>query len=606
MNQTMKNHLALLLLTAVLGSLFGITQPLHAQGTAFTYQGRLNNNGSPATGSYDLIFTLYDANQPGGNLVAGPLTNAATAVSNGLFTVTLDFGTVFNGSARWLEISVQTNGGGGFATLSPRQQLTPAAYSIYANTAGNVSGVLPTSILPGFQSPLYSTVSGGSSNIAGLYASVGGGNDNKATGDYSTVGSGKGNTASGGTSTVGGGESNSATNVWATVSGGIDNLAGGFASIVGGGYQNYAIGTQYSTVSGGTFNHASGSSSSIGGGADNEATNSYATVSGGNENIAGGQYATVSGGELNIAPGQSSSISGGYGNLAAGDFSAIGGGGYNHATNVYATVPGGYLNLAGGQYSFAAGRAAQALHDGSFVWADDSVLNATFSSTATNQFLIRAQGGVGIGANNPAAQLQVTSGGSLSNPQLRLDQTNSGDYARIRMTSGVTGGVWDIAAGGGAPNVLNFFVSPTVGGSGTNVLTLRANGNATVWGTVTANGVLLTSDRNAKENFTPLDPEGVLAKVASLRVTEWNYKVDSTDQKHIGPMAQDFHNAFGLNGNDDQHISMVDEGGVALAAIQGLNEKLEKQSRAKDAEIQELKLKVDELSRLVRQLVPAK
>src|SRR2546426_10939112 len=79
-----------------------------AQSTAFTYQGRLNDGVSPATGIYDLKFTIYDA-LSGGATVAGPLTSPTTGVTNGLFTVMLDFGSAaFNGSARWLEIGVRT------------------------------------------------------------------------------------------------------------------------------------------------------------------------------------------------------------------------------------------------------------------------------------------------------------------------------------------------------------------------------------------------------------------------------------------------------------------------------------------------------------------
>ena len=74
-------------------------------------------------------------------------------------------------------------------------------------------------------------------------------------------------------------------------------------------------------------------------------------------------------------------------------------------------------------------------------------------------------------------------------------------------------------------------------------------------GTDSANGVLLTSDRNAKENFTALNPQAVLAKVAALPVTEWNYKQDDAAQKHIGPMAQDFQAAFQLSA-DDKHIRL--------------------------------------------------
>src|SRR5690349_118339 len=106
-----------------------------AQGTAFTYQGRLNDGAGPANGIYDLRFAIYDA-ASGGALIAGPLTNSAAGVSNGLFVVTLDFGSApFNGSARWLELGVRTNGAGSFATLNLRQPLAPAPYAI---TAGNV------------------------------------------------------------------------------------------------------------------------------------------------------------------------------------------------------------------------------------------------------------------------------------------------------------------------------------------------------------------------------------------------------------------------------------------------------------------------------------
>ena len=105
-----------------------------AQDTAFTYQGRLNDGANPANGSYDVTFTLFATNTTG-VAIAGPVTNAATAVSNGLFTATLDFGNQFPGAARWLEIGVRTNGAGSFFTLSPRQALTPVPYAI---TAGNV------------------------------------------------------------------------------------------------------------------------------------------------------------------------------------------------------------------------------------------------------------------------------------------------------------------------------------------------------------------------------------------------------------------------------------------------------------------------------------
>ena len=107
--------------------------------------------------------------------------------------------------------------------------------------------------------------------------------------------------------------------------------------------------------------------------------------------------------------------------------------------------------------------------------------------------------------------------------------------------------------------------------------------------------VVLTSDRNAKENFKPVDARAVLDKVTALPISQWNYKQD-TSMEHIGPMAQDFYAAFGV-GPDNKHIATVDADGVALAAIQGLNQKLNE----KDAEIQALKQSVAELKETLTQ-----
>src|SRR5215470_8901622 len=100
-----------------------------AQETAFTYQGRLNANGVPANGSYNIAFTLFATNVTGTS-IAGPVTNAVVSASNGLFTTTVDFGAAFTGASNWLEIAVRTNGANAFSTLAPRQLLTPVPYAL--------------------------------------------------------------------------------------------------------------------------------------------------------------------------------------------------------------------------------------------------------------------------------------------------------------------------------------------------------------------------------------------------------------------------------------------------------------------------------------------
>ena len=145
-NYTIAGWLTLL---AVFSSLNLPLSTAFAQGTAFTYQGRLNDNGGPATGIYDERFAIYDA-VTNGNLIAGPLTNSAAGVTNGLFAVTLDFGSgVFTGPARWLQLDVRTNGDGSFTTLLPLQPIQPVPYAIMANSASNLLGTLPAAQLSG-------------------------------------------------------------------------------------------------------------------------------------------------------------------------------------------------------------------------------------------------------------------------------------------------------------------------------------------------------------------------------------------------------------------------------------------------------------------------
>jgi hypothetical protein len=88
------------------------------------------------------------------------------------------------------------------------------------------------------------------------------------------------------------------------------------------------------------------------------------------------------------------------------------------------------------------------------------------------------------------------------------------------------------------------------------------------------------SSRSLKAGFAPVDPQEVLEDVASLPITTWHYKAEP-GVSHIGPVSEDFHRTFGVGG-DDATIGTVDADGVALAAIQGLNQKLE-------AEIAELR-----------------
>ena len=565
-----------------------------AQGTAFTYQGRLNDGGNPAHGNYDFRFKLFA--DPFGNNQAGSavLTNNLP-LTNGLFTVTVDFGAgVFNGSSFWLEVDIRTNGASGYVNLTPLQALTPAPYAIFANTASNVSGTISSTALSGTYTAPVTFSNGGNSfggdggGLTGLNASqltsgtvpaAALANAWKIAGNSGTspglhfvgttdnqplelrVNNGRAlrlepTATNGAVNVIGGSPNNFVSNgvVGATI-------AGGGAVSYGSSSPSNSVMGDFGTVGGGDGNRAAGYEATIGGGGANIISNDDATVGGGFFNAAGGYAATAGGGFQNAAAGDFATVGGGLGNNSTAEYATVAGGSGNYAAGLAATVPGGDENYAGGSYSFAAGNQAYAGHAGAFVWADSQ--NAYYYSDRNDQFKIRAGGGVvmdvsGSSGVNPAAlYVHSTSGSGVG---LYVAETSSDATA--------------VFANAGTGDIIKGF-----SGAGNLVFVVTNNG------TVYCQQLVQTSDRNAKANFTALDFQGILAKVARLPVTEWNYRNEGADQKHIGPMAQDFHAAFGLNGADDKHISVVDESGVALAAIQGLNQKLNQ----KDAEIQSLK-----------------
>ncbi|PEF72089.1 hypothetical protein COF01_15445 [Bacillus pseudomycoides] len=128
-----------------------------------------------------------------------------------------------------------------------------------------------------------------------------------------------------------------------------------------------------------------------------------------------------------------------------------------------------------------------------------------------------------------------------------------------------------------------------------NIIIGRDNRNAEVFrvlnnGDVQVRGITLTSDKNEKENFLNVNTLEILNNLVNMPIQSWNYIADSNEICHIGPTAQDFQATFGLNGDDNKHISSVDIQGVALAAIQGLNEKLQ----AENAELYAKLAKLEE------------
>jgi trimeric autotransporter adhesin len=506
---------------------------------------------------------VYGATISGGgaaNYFSPPGTNSVGA----------DFGTVGGG--------IGNSAGGQYSTV----------VGGFSNTAAVLSSFIGGGTYNVTAGPGYATVVGGYDNTAGAELSaVVGGTFNQATGNGSFVGGGgfdgvnyTGNRATGAASTVAGGLANEAVNSYATVAGGTGNYASGIGSFIGGGGYD-----------GGTFsgNVAAGAASTVGGGLGNVANNQYATVAGGVSNtvdgagafvggggydgsgygansaaagsatVAGGlgnsitltgYYSTIGGGSDNSIVEPNSFIGGGSHNNCTGGISVIAGGADNSVPGVYATIGGGSGNQNSGQYGTIGGGAGNVITD--------------FGEYAT----------IPGGNNNSAAGQSSFAAGQNA----AANDDNSfvwGDGTRQASSQGVdsfaalaTGGVW--------------FYTATNSNAGAKLAP-----GATSWTTI--------SDRNAKKNFQDVDTVGVLEKLAAIPVQRWNYKWEKdSDVPNIGPMAQDFKGAF-YPGRDDKSISTLEFDGVELAAIQGLNEKL----KQKDAEIADLKARLDRLEKLL-------
>jgi hypothetical protein len=183
---------------------------------------------------------------------------------------------------------------------------------------------------------------------------------------------------------------------------------------------------------------------------------------------------------------------------------------------------------------------------------------------------------------NSAERMRITSGGSVgigtASPDARLDVENSGSV-EIRMTI-TNSNVWQL---------LNDF--PGFGiqlvGTGFRAVNVDGGGNMQLHGTLTQG-----SSRDLKTDFVSLDPQDVLAKINALPVSTWRYKLDGPAIRHVGPTAEDFHQAFGLGG-DDKRIAPSDQAGVALIAVQGLTRRVEDKAqeiealRRKNADLEE-------------------
>jgi hypothetical protein len=582
LDSLMKTKLKLHLLLLTLLSLAGFA---HAQGTAISYQGRLNYGGSPATGLYDLTFKVFDV-VAGGAALAAPVVLDAVPVTNGLFNVSLDFGpNIFIGPARWLEISVRVNA---FIleVLTPRTPLLPTPYAIFAGKAGGVaSGTLTADQLN----------SGGVLPMQGQFLSYDGGNflwrdPAVLTGDVWSV---LNNNAYYNADNVGIGTSTPVHRlsiaggpVW-TSHGWLGSIALNNGAAIG--WEANASGQRFG------MGHSSGGF---------------------------GMFRTASDPGTSGSPALYDFLINNDGNVGIGTTTPARkltvrtpGYGLEHTDGTVRL--GTYLDPTGGWLGTISDHP---LHF--FVY--DGLPSVTLT----------AAGNLGIGTVSPQAKLEVngnvrvnsgsgialnvadgpmiTRGWDPFNSDASLNKGGHGRWGLFMEPHSLVCGFPDIAGksfevskytpeGGRLPllkvtqgGIVSIGGRVGIGPFGLGAPTpqeqLHVIGNILASGTITG-----SSDRNMKRDFTPVNSSEVLDRVAALPISTWSYIADD-GVRHLGPMAQDFYSAFSV-GMDDKHISMVDADGVALAAIQGLNQKLNE----KVTDIGELKSRLERLENLMNQ-----
>jgi hypothetical protein len=482
-------------------------------------------------------------------------------------------------------------------------------------------------------SNIVNVIGGSSGNFvgAGVYgATIGGGGavkfdvfvyTNRVEGDFGTLSGGAQNTiqTDAFAGTIGGGSQNTIQSnaYYATISGGGQNTIQTNAAFttIGGGAQNTVQSNTFAATIGGGYNNTIGTdadSATISGGRDNtiQISAARATIGGGSDNLieTNASSTTIGGGVQNKIRHSSflATIGGGVQNTIQtnADYATIGGGIGNtiQPNGEYGTIPGGRENSAT-NYAFAAGRRAKANHTGSFVWGDAQ--NADVSSTGTNQFLIRASGGVGIGTTSPNSHLHVNGDGV--DPSLRVQVSGSSKLV-VRENGGTSIGA------NVTPPADGLYVSGDVGIGRTpaaNALEVAGDASKTIAGNWLAN-----SDARIKTGVRNVTH--ALEKLARVRPVEFRYTDEYRaqhpgieDRPYLNVIAQEFQKVFpeavkssGEKLPNGEPILQVDTYPLTIysaAAIQELNQKVDSENATLRAENAALKLRLEKLEQLIRQ-----
>jgi hypothetical protein len=498
-----------------------------------------------------------------------------------------------------------------YATIPGGQYNTIGSNAFYAVISGGIGNS---------NSGAWSVTAGGYYNTnSGIVSFIGAG-DYNITGTnaaYSFVGGGYYNSIEGYTSFLGGGAGNTidANSSYGFIGGGINNTNGGYATTVPGGVGNFALGS-YSFAAGhrakavhtGSFVWADSTDADF----FSSNTNQFNIRAGGGFRLeTGGAAATLNGQPLLSGSVPANALSGTYPNAVtfnnvANSFSGDGSGltGLNASALSSGTVSAGRLS---GSYNInITGTAATATTAANLNGRATNNFWTTTGNSGTSPFanfigtsdganLLIKGGFVGVGRTSPITPAEAfgvdAPAGAGFFGGMYVNTTGANALPFYGYATGGTGRVYHYVDGGDA------FKWKLYTGSVTPAITVTALNQVGIANTAPTNLFMVSnarcdgstwinaSDRNLKENFAAVNPREILEKVVSMPITKWNYKKAS--DTHLGPVAQDFHEQFKL-GSDDKSIATVDESGVALAAIQGLNQKLEQEVKKKDARIGDL------------------
>lgn len=264
---------------------------------------------------------------------------------------------------------------------------------------------------------------------------------------------------------------------------------------------------------------------------------------------------------------------------------------------VYGATSLAYSDGAFGANSLAAGFHGQTVNEGSFDWSPQFGTITSVLDTATEQFIVNAPHGVGINtATAPDGtplrdELTIAPSPDLpaGNADITLETSTQATGYNGFNISAIPNGFFQINGLYDTANALSYdsllYVNYTHFNASANWQFNGAGANGPIsvgHDAGTGNGAFLSatgiwtnaSSRTFKDAFAAIDPVAVLQKLVAMPVKTWFYKGNHPDGQHMGPVAEEFAETFGL-GSNEKYIGTVDESGVALAAIQGLNKKVE-------------------------------